>query len=54
MFDGHPKGICSVAFMKPEEADRAISDLNGKLFRGRQITGNYIVYKLYCITYLFN
>jgi len=35
MFDGHPKGICSVAFTKPEEADRAIENLNGKMFRGR-------------------
>ena len=45
MFDGHPKGICSVAFMKPEEADRAISNLDGKLFRGRQISGKHCTVK---------
>jgi len=38
MFDGHPKGIVSVAFAKAEEADRAIENLNKKLFRGRVLS----------------
>ena len=35
VFDGHPMGVCSVAFVKHEEADRAIQNLHARMFRGR-------------------
>jgi len=38
LFDGHPQGVCSIAFIKHEEADRVIEHLNGKLFRGRALS----------------
>jgi HIV Tat-specific factor 1 len=37
MFDGHPEGICSVAFNSAEDADRAIDGLDKRLFRGRTL-----------------
>merc|ERR1712150_189307 len=37
MFDGHPSGICSVAFNSAEDADRAIEGLDKRLFRGRTL-----------------
>ena len=35
VFDGHPMGVCSVAFVNHEEADRAIQNLHARMFRGR-------------------
>jgi len=37
VFDGHPMGVCSVAFVKHEEADRAIQNLHARMFRGRKL-----------------
>lgn len=38
MFDGHPNGICSVAFNSAEDADRAIDGLDKRLLRGRTLS----------------